>query len=233
MKSLRNRVGKEIYINFSPFNIVMQKYFFICNYLLIIVFGLFNYHKFKESLPLKLFLYFLIYSFFTEVAGAYFAYYLRISSNFISNTWNIANSLFYSLFFLSAIVNLKKRRLIIGLALVYIILILSNILFLKNYFSEFLLNNVLFGSVLIVFVIMVYYAELLNSEAILNIKYSLTFWVSTGVLLSNIILLPVWVFAEYFSYQGLFRGMIFTSNIIMSLCFITGFLVSKREYNIN
>jgi len=211
----------------------MGKYFFICNYLMIIVFGLFNYYKFKESLLLKLFLYFLIYSFFTEIIGTYFGYYLRIKTNFIYNTWNIANSLFYSFFFLSAIVNLKKRRLVIGLTVVYVILTFISILFFKNYINDILLNNVIIGSVLIVLVIMVYYAELLNNEAILNIKYLLIFWISTGVLLSNIILLPVWVFAEYFSYQGLFRGMIFTSNIIMSLCFITGFLISKREYNIN
>ena len=178
-----------------------------------------------------MFLAFIGYSFLSELIGAYYAYELKVNTNFINNTWNIMNHLFYAFFFLSGVVNLKKRKVVVGFIISYIIFSIINILYFRNYFNQILLNNILYGSILIVLVIMIYYSDLLNGDAILDIKNYLIFWISVGVLLSNIILIPVWVFAEYFSYQGIFRFLIFSSNIIMSICFITGFIVSKKEYN--
>jgi len=209
----------------------MLKYFFIVNYFFLIVFAVFYNWKYIGNFYLKLFIYFIIYSFLTEVIGAYFAYYLKISSNFIYNTWSIIYHLFYAFFFLSGVASLLKRKVIMGIIISYILFSIVNILFFRDYFDQMLLNNILFGSILIVFVIMIYYSELLSGDAILNIRHSLFFWISVGVLLSNIILIPVWVFAEFFSYQGIFRFLIFASNIIMSLCFITGFIISKKEFN--
>jgi len=209
----------------------MQKYFFILNYLVLIVFAIIYYKKYINSFYLKLFIYFIIYSFLTEVIGTYISYELKLNSNFIYNTWNIVNHLFYAFFFLSGLASLQKRKAIIGFIIAYIIFSIINILFFRDYFGQILLNNILFGSILIVLVVVIYYSELLSGDAILNIKQSLFFWISVGVLLSNIILIPVWVFAEFFSYQGIFRFLIFASNIIMSLCFITGFIISKKEFN--
>ena len=80
-------------------------------------------------------------------------------------------------------------------------------------------------------VIVLFYVELLNSDAILNINKSLVFWISIGVLLSNIVLIPVWVFAETLSFRGVYTYLILGSNVLMSICFITGFIVSKKEFN--
>lgn len=209
----------------------MPKYFFIVNYFVLILLAIFYNKKYINNFYLKLFIYFIMYSFLSEVVGAYFAYYQKISTNFINNTWNIVNHLFYAFFFLSGVASLRKRKVITGIIISYILFSIINILFFRDYFDQMLLNNILFGSILIVFVIMIYYSELLSGDAILNIKHSLFFWISVGVLLSNIILIPVWVFAEFFSYQGIFRFLIFASNIIMSLCFITGFIISKKEFN--
>lgn len=211
---------------------MVQKYFFICNYLLLIVLGFYNYKKIKESLPLKTFLFFLVYSFFTEVAGMFFAFYLKVSTAFIYNSWNIVSYLFYTYFFLSKIENKTKSLFIKGFAIIFVALFLINALFFQNYVNHIFKNSIILGKVLMIVVIMIYFTELLKSNLILNIKESLFFWISIGVFIYSIGFIPVFVVAEYISYQGAFRYITFGLNIVMSLCFITGFLISKKQYNV-
>jgi uncharacterized Tic20 family protein len=78
---------------------------------------------------------------------------------------------------------------------------------------------------------MIYYADVLKSNEILDFQKSIFFWISIGVLIFNIGLLPVFVIGELIDWQGIFRYIIFILNIILSLCFITGFIVSKKEFN--
>ena len=75
---------------------MLQKYFFIFNYLLIIVVAVYFYKKYNTNKQLVLFLAFLCYSLLTEISGTYFAHELRINTACIYNTWNIANFLFFS-----------------------------------------------------------------------------------------------------------------------------------------
>lgn len=182
-------------------------------------------------MKLKLFLYFLIYSFLTEVVGGYLGRVLQIDNNWIYNTWNIVNHLFYAFFFMAFINNNSKRNFILTLIVCYILFTLVNIFFIRSYFNQVLINNIIIGSIIIVLVIVLFYVELLNSDAILNINRSLVFWISIGVLLSNIVLIPVWVFAETLSFRGVYAYLILGSNVLMSICFITGFIVSKKEFN--
>jgi len=211
---------------------MFQKYFFICNYLLLIVLGFYNYKKIKESFPLKMFLFFLVYSFFTEVAGMFFAFYSKVNTAVIYNSWNVVNYLFYTYFFLGKIENKTKSLFIKGFAAIFIVLFLVNALFFQNYLNHIFKNNIILGKVFMIVVIMIYFTELLKSDLILNIKESLFFWISIGVFIYSIGFIPVFVIAEYISYQGAFRYITFGLNILTSLCFITGFLISKKQYNL-
>lgn len=211
---------------------MFQKYFFICNYLLLIVLGFYNYKKIRESFPLKMFLFFLVYSFFTEVAGMVFAYYLKINTAFVYNSWNIVSYLFYTYFFVSKISNQTKKLVIKSFAALFIGLIIINALFFQNYVNHIFSNNIILGKILMIVTIMIYFTELLKSDLILNIKESLFFWISIGVFIYSIGFIPVFVIAEYISFQGAFRYITFGLNIFMSLCFIMGFLISKKQYNV-
>ena len=64
-----------------------------------------------------------------------------------------------------------------------------------------------------------------------NLKEYMFFWISLGVFLYVIVFIPVFIIAELIEYKGAFRYITFGLNIIMSLCFITGFIISKKEYN--
>ena len=65
------------------------------------------------------FLYFLIYTFFSEVIGSYLGLYLKVNNNFVYNTWPIVNFLFLSILFLNKIESKKKRLIIKFLICVY------------------------------------------------------------------------------------------------------------------
>ena len=77
-----------------------------------------------------------------------------------------------------------------------------------------------------------YFSELLQSDKILNINKSIYFWISLGVLLFNIGFIPVNIFAEFISFNGVFNIVAIFLNVLMAGCFITGFIVSKKEFDV-
>lgn len=139
---------------------------------------------------------------------------------------------FTSSFFLSQIKNSKKRKIVQGFIVVYGLYVLISSLFYKDYGSVYLVDSWVLGQLFVVLTIMLYYTELLKSDTILNIKYSLLFWISIGALIFNIGILPVFVIAELIRFQGIFRYIILGLNVVLSLSFIIGFIVSKKEYNV-
>jgi len=210
---------------------MFQKYFFICNYLLIILVGIIYYNKLEQSLPLKMFLWFLLYSLVTEVTGTYFAFHAKINTAVVYNTWNIINYLFYSYFFLAIIKTRVKRKVIFGLAFIFIMYELVNTLFYQNYLTDVYANSIILKKLFLVVIVLMYFSELLNSDRIISFQKSMFFWISLSVFIYALGFIPVFIIGEYISYRGIFRYITFGLNIIMSGCFITGFIVSKKEFN--
>lgn len=211
---------------------MFQKYFFIGNYLLIILVGVFYRHKFKQSLPLKLFMWFLLYSLITEIIGTYFAFYAKINTAIIYNTWSNISYLFYSFFFYFLIKNKIKRKVILGFTLVYLIYEFVNTFFYQNFSINVFAYSFILNKFLLSIIILMYFSELLKSDAILNFERSMVLWIGLGVLINSIGFIPVLVIGEFIQYNGVFDYIAYGLNIIMSLCFITGFIVSKKEYNL-
>lgn len=211
---------------------MFQKYFFIANYLLIIIVGGFYFYKIKDSKPLKLFYAFLIYSLITEILGTYLWYHLKISTGFIYNMWNLVAFLFYSYFFLNYIKSSGKRFFVILFAVIVFFLFILNALFRQDvFFDVFRYNNIL-AKLFICIIVLMYFGEILGSDLILNFKKSMPFWIGLAVFIYAIAMIPIFVVGELIGYQGVFRYIIILLNIIMSSCLITGFVVSKKEFNI-
>lgn len=206
-------------------------YTYVIIYAITIIVGLFTYSKYAHNKPLKLFLIFLIYSFFTELIGAYVGRILVINTNVIYNSWNIASFLFYAFFILTSIKNEKKQWYIKFLLVLFIGLTVINISFFASFTGEVLVSNMLLSSFFVSICIIIYFTELLQSDEILNIKNSLFFWICFGAFLYNFAFLPAVALAKYTSFFGVFKYITFGLNIMMSLCFITGFIISKKEYN--
>ena len=209
----------------------MYDYKYIIIYTITLTIGLFSYKKYNHNLQLKLWLYFLAYSFITEIVSRYIIEIYNIRAIKISNSWMLANSFFYLLFFLGKIRSTIKRKFIVGFIAIFAIYVIFSILFFKDFGKEYFVNSWILGQFFVVLTIMFYYTELLKSDAILNIKYSLFFWISIGALIFNIGLLPVFVIGELIDWQGIFQYIIVGLNIVLNLCFIIGFILSKKEYN--
>lgn len=173
-----------------------------------------------------------MYSLLTELVAYYIGVVHKKNSFYVFNSWNFVNSYFYLFFFLGIIKNSYKRNLIKILILVYTLISILDIVFFTDFLTKSLNNNIIIASFILVITIVIYYSELLQNDIILNLKYSIFFWISIGVLFFNIGFIPVIVFAEYISYSGVFRYITIALNIIMNLCFIIGFIVSKKQYNI-
>ncbi|MDD3722416.1 MAG: hypothetical protein PHW92_08005 [Lutibacter sp.] len=200
-------------------------------YFFVIVAGLINYHKIRNSFYLKLFLIFIAYSLATEIAGFIFGQILKSNSFFIYNTWNLINNYFYLFFFLGILKSALKKKLLKYLLGIYTVLTIIDISYFTNFIERSMDNNIIIGSIIIVVSVMVYLTELLQDDAILNLKESMFFWISLGVLLFNIGFIPVFVIAEFISYSGVFRIITLILNLLLTGCFITGFIVSKKEFN--
>lgn len=73
--------------------------------------------------------------------------------------------------------------------------------------------------------------ELLESDEVLSIKNSLFFWIALGVFLYNLGFLPAFALFKFITVFGMFQYITFILNIIMHSCYITGFIISKKENN--
>lgn len=193
--------------------------------------GFINYSKIRDSLYIKLFLIFIAYSLLTEISAFIIGVLLRINTFPIFNTWNLVNHFFYLFFFLHLLQNSLKRKIVIFIIGIYAVFTAVVIAFYVDFLSKFLSINSVIGSILIVISIMIYFSELLQSDEILNLKKSIYFWISLGVLLFNIGFIPVYIIAEFIVFGGVFKIITFLLNLLMISCFVTGFIVSKKEYN--
>ena len=206
-------------------------YTYVIIYAITIIVGLFTYSKYAHNNALKLFLVFLIYSLFTELIGAYVGRILVVNTNYIYNSWNIASFLFYAFFILTKIKDKRKQLYIKFLLVLFISFTVINITFFTSFTKQILINNTLLAKSLIVICVIIYFIELLKSNEILNFKKSLFFWICLGAFLYNLVFIPAFALVKYTSFFGAFKYITFGLNIIANLCFITGFIISKKEYN--
>jgi hypothetical protein len=206
------------------------KYGYIAIYAITVSVGLFHFKKYNDNSLLKWWLAFLIYSFLTECITLYIVEIYKVRTIILTNTWFILNTIFYLIFYFKKVTSLGKKKIIKGLIAFFILYNLL-MLFFMNYTREYFVYSWINGQILVVLATMIYYADVLKSNEILDFQKSIFFWISIGVLIFNIGLLPVFVIGELIDWQGIFRYIIFILNIILSLCFITGFIVSKKEFN--
>ncbi len=210
---------------------MLFKYGYIILYAITVSFGIYHFKKYNHNLYLKLWLYFLIYSFFNEAISRYIIEIYKVRIIVLNNTWFIVNSFFYLIFYLFKINESINKKVVLSLISSFIVC--NGIMFFyKDYSNEYFVYSWIIGQLFVVIAIMIYFVELLNSDSILSIQKSLFLWISIGALIFNISLLPIFVIGELIDWQGIFDSIIFSANLLLSLCFITGFIVSKKEYNV-
>ena len=211
----------------------MPYYTYPLLYSITIIIGLFNYRKFKDNKYLKLFLYFLFYTLFTEIMGYFVGIYLWRKNGFVYSAWNILNFLFCSYFVFGYLNSNFKKTIIKFLVVVFVVITVINVSFYIDFFSDSMILNIVLAKFFIVLITILYFIEVLQGDEILNLKKSLYSWILLGYFLYNIGFLPAYTLVEYTSFFGMFKYITFGLNIILHTCIITGFIVSKKEFNMS
>lgn len=197
----------------------------------------------------KLFVSYLWFTFFVEMVGsyapiAYFSDYKIFSfvehtpfnqNHWLYNIFTVINFVFISYFFTSLLKNKRIKNIFYGGIIAFIILAVCVHISIgmHNPASRTIAVS---GTLLILLSILSFYYELLRSDLLLRLKYFLPFYISIGILISQVSVAPIEFFADYFNLSGgnelfvalRFKVIVFT-NVFLYLSFIIGFVVCSRE----
>ena len=203
------------------------KYIYVLIYLISFGVALANYKKIKGT-KMMWFLYILALGLLTETLGYIVGIRFKTSTFPIYNTYKILCFSAYFFLFRSYVQSKIKRKVILAIYSSLIVFAVFNFVFYYPSILQYQLNTWIYGNLCFIVVIIVYLFDLLHRDIIHNVKNVLLFWVGIGNLLFYIGFLPVFALSTYFNYNGIWDYTIFSLNIVMSICYVTGFIVSKR-----
>lgn len=207
------------------------KYIYVLIYAISFGVALVHFKKVKGT-KMMFFLYILLLGLITESLGYYVGYYASYNNTFpIYSVYKLLTLSIYFFLFKSYVQDQTKKKIILGLYLSLILYGVFNAVFVYSSFLVYHLNTWIYGSICFLVVIIIYLFDVLKTDIIFSIKKVLLFWVGIGNLLFIIGFLPVFALSKYFNYNGIWDYTVFSLNVLMHTCFITGFLISKKEYN--
>lgn len=230
-------------------NYITLVYFFEA---LVIVIGLINFKKFKGTIAAKYFIYFTIYAFTIDVLGSYtkwieqnealcWIYYLLEGTIFRRNYWFfqffwlIVSPLFYSFYYFKVAKSALLKRCIKYVALSFAVVSIT-LLFInyKVFYTSNYTPISLLGLLVILFLVFTYFIELIQSDSILVFNKSLSFYISIGILVFWLLIIPLEFYQKYFNIYDYgyiyFKIKVFLFSILfMSLSFVVGLIVSNTK----
>jgi hypothetical protein len=192
--------------------------------------AVFQFNKFKTS-PIKYVVYFIGYVFISEtIANSYLSN--GMSTVIINNVYSIAYT-FFNLFFYSILIKNNRAKKIGNIMMfIFSIGLLINQLFFQEFEHKLQTYTFILGLFLVTILVFIYLSEIMNSDKIFKLTNTSEFWISIGIIIFNFGFIPVLVVAELIRWEGIYNYILLFVNVIMYSCFITGFIISKREYNI-
>lgn len=153
-----------------------------------------------------------------------------------SYTFLIYNSymIYYFLFFLfwfKRIINDNLVKNVIYLfAFLIVITTFYNSIF-QEKSSEYLSYTFIAGTILIIIIASIYFIQIVRSDEILTIKSNLSFWITLGVLLFSIGMIPVLTLQKYMDLEdsNAYYIILISLNFILYGCFSLGFIWNKKN----
>ncbi len=163
-------------------------------------------------------------------------------SVFVRNEWlfnclKLITYIVLSSVFISSL-NTSKIKSRIKLAVVlYFIIGVSEILFSRRFFTSYIIENILLGTVLLLISVGVYLLKLTRSNDILNFSRDLIFYIAIAVVVWNLCVTPIFIYDSYFNTKNqefilLYAAILRYSNIFMYGLFSFAFIYcAKGEGN--
>ncbi|GFZ85924.1 hypothetical protein GCM10011531_16520 [Aquaticitalea lipolytica] len=228
----------------------LKQYYALITYgveLLAAVIGLFCLKKYKTTAA-KYFIYFLVYAFFVDLLGGYprflrtfnLSYLIEnsvIKANYWWFTifWNIGAVLFYSFLFRKIISKEISNKVIKYSTFVFLLFSICSIaLNYNSFFNESLRIINVFGTIIILMSVILYFIEMLKSESVLNFYKSLYFYIGAVIFIWWLIITPIVFYEIYFSTSDwnfvFLKWQIFLfANVFMYLTFTFALIYCKPE----
>lgn len=189
-----------------------------------------NYEKFKYSKDSNFF-YFLWFTFIIDLIGGFFGDFFGMETYWIYNLYMLISFMFFYHWYRSILKEAKHKTTVGLFALIFLGVALWNMIFESwgLYHKYTFVTGALFTLICAIF----HFWQLLNSDEVLEIKYKLSFWISTGLLLFNMGMIPFMLLSEYFDFSGnaYYIFIIIGLNLILYGCYSIGFLWTKEKYN--
>lgn len=200
--------------------------------ILAVILGFLFYKNYKNN-DIKYFSYFLIYTIITEFIGIYMASVLHIKNHLPFNVYIVVSFLFYFILFYRIFKKSLPRKLIKLFVFSFVLFYLFELFVIKKSMTHQLLSySFVVGAMFLVIILILFIIEIINNEKIIfNVKNSLIFWISIGLLLFHIGAIPIFIGKEFLNYNQLHFQILTFLNIVMYGCFSLGFILSDEKYN--
>jgi hypothetical protein len=187
------------------------------------------FNKYNKSSE-RFFLYFLWFTLLIEVSGIAWRY-LSVKSNFwIYNIFTLLAFNFYFFWYHQIISNRLLRKVVVLFVLIFSIVTFYN--FITEPWGGYHKITFIVGAFFTVFSAIFHFYELLNNDEIIDVKHKLSFWISTGLLLFYVGMIPFMIFSDTFDSYHNYRNIILIFlNLILYTCYSLGFIWVKEKNN--
>ncbi len=204
-------------------------------YLVVFVVSIYKFPLYKDS-SLRLIPVILFFTLATEFIGGYIKYDLgEAFSNII--LFNIYYLIYFSLFlyvFMRLIEGKRFKWYIKICIIIFWIFYISDLVF-TDIFTQSFTRSYFTGASGLIFCIILYYINILQSSLVLVVKNDLLFWISVGLFLFFVGYIPIkiiksWYF--YFQMESFFQILLliqFSLIVVMYSFFLIGFLWMKKR----
>jgi len=193
------------------------------------VIAIVTFKKYRASNE-KYFLFFLWYTLLVETVGLILGEFYDVDNSWLYNGFMVTMFLFYYFWYYKILKSKLFCRFVRLFAIVFSIVAVASFVFQESqgYHKYTFLTGAFFILILTVF----HFYQLLNDDQVLVVKYKLSFWISTGLLLFSVGMIPLFSLSEYLDFHDTAYILTVVSlNVILYGCYIIGFLWTKKNYN--
>jgi hypothetical protein len=191
------------------------------------IFATVYFKKYSESNE-KYFLYFLWFTFLIDLTGVCLDYN-AINNSFIYEIYTVSSFLFYFYWYYLILKSKIFRKITFLLATIFIVMTVITLAVTSLSGQGYAFST---GAIGILMLTIFHFYQLLHGDEVLNVKYKLSFWISTALLLFYLGIIPLILLSKYLKIKGLsYNIIIFSLSIILYGCYIIGFIWTKKKYN--
>ena len=155
---------------------------------------------------------FMAYTFVSEIVANIFIL-LNTSTILIYNIYSLASTVFLILFYRKMIKNNTIKKSSIFLIVLFSLCVILNSIFGQHIVYLYQNNTYILGFLMVTILIILFFVETLNSDKILSLSNLPSFWISIGLFIFNICLIPVMVIARFIGWSGVYDYILFITVI--------------------